>query len=278
MPHETNTNLVDQADFYPQVLARLIAAGEIDRGDEILVVNGGEFDAQVLRSHGFKNVVISNLGERMDGTSPFDPYGWSRQDTAKLTYEDSSFDFVFVHAGLHHLRCPQQGILEMYRVARKGVLGFEPHDCLYTQLGVWLGFGQKYETSAVYYSECRSGGVENTNIPNFVYRFSKREIIKTVQTNNPIGDHQCKFYYQTRIPPRLRNLKNPFLRLSSSALRSVFEFIGRKLPMFANNIGFFIRKPVPKLFPWLERDQAGVVHPLVTYLEVEFSRGSPREY
>jgi SAM-dependent methyltransferase len=279
MPQETDANVVDAADFYPQVLARLIAAGEIDPGDEILVVNGGEFDARVLRSHGFTNVVISNLDERIDGTSPFEHYGWSRQNTTKLTYEDASFDFVFVHAGLHHLRCPQQGILEMYRVARKGILGFEPHDCIYTRLGVWLGFGQEYETSAVYHNGCRYGGVENSNVPNFVYRFSKREIIKTVQTNNPIGDHQCTFYYQTRIPPRLRRLRNPCLRLSASVLGCTFEFIGRKLPMFANNIGFFIRKPVPKLFPWLERDQVGGVRPLVSYLETVYlpSSGSGAE-
>ena len=261
--------MIDLNDLYPTVLLELLEEGEIAYIDSILVVNGGDLDFEVLRKLGFINVVISNLDERIDESSPFEPFGWSRQNTAAMTFEDESFDYVIVHAGLHHLRCPQGGILEMYRVARKGILGFEPHDCWYTRLGVKLGFGQQYETAAVYYNGCDYGGVENSEIPNYVYRFSRREVVKTVQTNNPTGQHEFRFFYRTRVPRRLRVLKNPLARLCASCFSGIFDLAGRTFPAFANNIGFFVKKP-PVLFPWIQRSENNEVELCRAYLEEHY--------
>ena len=49
----------------------------------------------------------------------------------------------------HHCHSPHRGLLEMYRVARRGVLAFEPRDTRLVRLGVRLGFGQEYEIAAV---------------------------------------------------------------------------------------------------------------------------------
>ena len=38
-------------------------------------------------------------------------------------FEDGAFDFVVVHQGLHHCHSPHRGLLEMYRVARRGGAG-----------------------------------------------------------------------------------------------------------------------------------------------------------
>jgi ubiquinone/menaquinone biosynthesis C-methylase UbiE len=51
---------------------------------------------------------------------------FSEQDMNNLKFEDNSFDFVFVKESLHHLSKPYQGIYEMLRVAKKGVILIEP--------------------------------------------------------------------------------------------------------------------------------------------------------
>jgi len=252
----------DLSVFYREVMSRLMREGVLSAGDSILVVCGGPFDKQVLESLGFSNVTITNLDERQktDGGAEFAPYRWDFQDLESLGYADESYDAVIVHSGLHHLRCPQRGINEMYRVARRAVVGFEPHRNLYTSLGVKLGAGQEYEDAAVYYNDCRWGGVANTEIPNYVVRFNRGDIERTVQIYNPVARHRIDFFHATRIPSRLQRLAS-----AGTVGRAVGLFTGAlaalgRLPMFANNIAFCIHKPsLPMdLFPWLRLDDGRV--------------------
>jgi SAM-dependent methyltransferase len=247
----------DLSPFYQDVLTSLMARYPWLTPDaEILVVCGGPFDREVLQSLGFRNVTISNLDERISqsGVNPFAPYDWSYQDLENLKYEDESFDAVIVHSGLHHLRCPQRGINEMYRVARHGVIGFEPNRNFYTSLGVKLGVGQEYEDAAVYHNECRWGGVANTDVPNYVVRFNAADIRRTVQTYCPVARHQIDYFYATRVPGRVESLRSKGLagRLTVK-LAGLLSLLGR-FPPFANNMAFCVLKPaIPEdLFPWLE--------------------------
>jgi SAM-dependent methyltransferase len=252
----------DLSVFYRDVMSRLVRDGVLATGDRILVVCGGPFDKQVLQSLGFTNVTITNLDERQkkDAGAEFAPYTWDFQDLESLGYADESYDVVLVHSGLHHLRCPQRGINEMYRVARRAVIGFEPHRNLYTTLGVKLGAGQEYEDAAVFYNDCRWGGVANTEIPNYVVRFNRGDIERTVQIYNPIAPHRIDFFYATRIPCRLQRLSSGRLvGRAVEALTGVLSAFGR-LPPFANNIAFCVHKPrVPEdLFPWLQQQDGRV--------------------
>jgi len=252
----------DLSVFYRDILQRLVNQGVLHRDDRVLVVCAGEFDRDVLQSVGFTDVTLSNLDERQkaDGGAVFAPYRWDYQDLEALGYDDGSFDVVIVHSGLHHLRCPQRGINEMYRVARRVVIGFEPHRNLYTTLGVKLGAGQQYEDAAVFYNDCRWGGVANTEIPNYVVRFNRGDIERTVQIYNPIARHRIEFYYATRIPCRLQGLaKQAVVGRAVGALTGVLAAVGR-LPCLANNIAFCIHKPkVPDdLFPWLKYEDGRV--------------------
>lgn len=77
----------------------------------------------------------------------------------------------------------------MYRIASSGILGFEPYRNLFTTLGVALGFEQKYEIAAVFHNDRKYGGVENTAIPNFIYRFTSSDIRRTIQSWSPIAGH-----------------------------------------------------------------------------------------
>lgn len=242
--------------FFQRVLTGLLDEGRLSRSDSILVVCGGSTDFENLRAAGLTNVTISNLDERMlvDGGKQYDPYDWRYENAERLTVEDGSYDVVMVHSGLHHLRCPLKGVTEMYRVARKGILGFEPNMNAFTKLGARLGFGQRWEHAAVYFNDCKWGGVENTEIPNFVYRFRADDIVQTANTFNPIAEHRCRFWYSTRFPDRLLSVRNPLIRIPAKLGAPVFEMAGRTFSSLANNMAFWVQKPaVPAdLLPWLE--------------------------
>src|SRR5262245_49203576 len=120
-------------DFYHEVLEQLLRAGVMLTDMEVLVLCGGDTDRTVMRGCGFHNVVISNVSQPQCESAPFFS---CQQDAERLTYEDESFDFCVVHNGLHHCQSPHRALGEMYRVARKGILFFEPYDNLVTRLGV----------------------------------------------------------------------------------------------------------------------------------------------
>jgi SAM-dependent methyltransferase len=248
--------------LYRSVLFDLLSENKIDLNDQILVVCGGTFDKETLLDIGFKNVIISNLDERLKekGQSEFEPYRWDYQDLEKLTYEDMSFDYVVVHSGLHHLRSPHSGILEMYRVAKKGIIGFEPHLSLFTKLGVLFGFGQRYEDAAVFYNDCKFGGVANTEIPNFVYRFREGEIKSIVNTCAPEYVHQFRFWFITRPSERLKGLKSSYRYYLIRTLKGLLIQLSKRCSVFANNIAFYVEKPSSKsvIHPWLKRDNGEI--------------------
>ena len=130
--------------FYAQTLSRWLP----DKDATILVVGGGTNDRNVLRDLGFRSVVISNLDPRTDRVA-FAPYAWKLQDAEDLDCADESFDFVIVHAALHHCASPHRALLEMYRVARRALVFFESRDSLLMRFLERLGFTQRYETTAV---------------------------------------------------------------------------------------------------------------------------------
>lgn len=241
-------------DFYKSTLESLLADGTLTRTSKVLVICGGDTDREVFESLGFKDVTVSNLSLPPDkqGTSPL-ASSWARQDAERLSYPDNTFDIAVVHSGLHHLRCPQKAIGEMYRVASRGILGFEPARNLFTALGVKMGIGQQYEIAAVCYNNYKAGGVADSRIPNYVYRFSKTDIIRTVQALAPVASHRYRFWYATRLPGSLKGATRRGVRLFVDLLAPLLTLVGRMFPFLANNIAFFVAKPtLPNdLFPWL---------------------------
>ena len=247
-------------DFYETSIRRLLASGTLHTGMHVLVVCGGPGDRAVLRRCGFESVVISNVDPR-PGEAACAPYTWRHENAERLTFADGSFDFCLVHSGLHHCYSPHRALLEMYRVARTGLLLFEPYDNLVTRLGVRLRLGQEYEHAAVYYNRGRYGGAGNGPIPNYVYRWTEQEIVKTISSYAPHARHQIRFSHAMRIPwgqLRARRSKLPYYlaRLGQPVLRAV-EFC---LPKQCNNFAALVLKPqLPAaLHPWLQRSGEAV--------------------
>jgi len=243
-------------DFYPRTVADLLERGVLARNMRVLVACGGILDKEVLSTNGFTDVTISNLDRRMDADQ-FLPYAWSHQDVEQLTFDDNAFDFAVVHNGLHHCYSPHKALLELYRVARKGVLVFEPCDTALVRLGMRLSFGQQYEVASVSHNGLRAGGVGNSQVPNFIYRWTEWEVEKTILSYAPYGQHRFWFMYAMRVPwNRLLALKNPVFLLAVIAGMPMLNLVFRVFPKQANGLAFAIEKPaIPgDLHPWLKWD------------------------
>ncbi|UJB67904.1 class I SAM-dependent methyltransferase [Acaryochloris sp. 'Moss Beach'] len=175
--------------FYQETIGKWI--GNLDAS--ILVVGGGETDRDVFHRLGFTNIEISNLDSRLS-SDEFAPFSWSYQKAEELSFESNQFDYVVVHAALHHCESPHRALLEMYRVARKGAIAFESRDSLLMKILEKTRLSPTFEHLAVYYNDGKFGGVNNTEVPNYIYRWTEREIEKTINSYAPYAKH--KFFYE----------------------------------------------------------------------------------
>jgi ubiquinone/menaquinone biosynthesis C-methylase UbiE len=242
----------ERSSFYRGVLEQLLDEGVVRRDMSILVVAGGPADRDVLHALGFEHVTISNVDETV-AAEALEPYEWSYQDAENLEYADASFDLTIVSAGLHHCRSPHRALLELYRVARVAALALESRDSSLMRLAIRLRAVDEYELAAVAAHGLRSGGVANTSTPNYVYRWSEREVEKTVASFAPHARHRIRFFREFELPESLveidRGTRASLLRL----VRPVVSGITRVLPRQANLFAFAIEKPrLPAdLQPWM---------------------------
>lgn len=242
----------ERSSFYRHVLEQLLEDGTFRRDMTVLVVAGGTADRDAFHSLGFEHVTISNVDESV-AAEALAPYEWSYQDAENLDFPDGSFDVTVVSAGLHHCRSPHRALLELYRVGRVAALALESRDSMLMRLAIRLGAVDEYELAAVAAHGLRSGGVANTSTPNFVYRWSEREVEKTVASFAPYARHRIRFFREFELPEALletdRGSRASLLRLAWP----VVEGITRVLPRQANLFAFAIEKPDPErdLQPWM---------------------------
>jgi len=256
-PSETVRSFED--DFYGTVINKLLRKGRILKHDSILVTAGGARDKETWEACGFKKVIISNVDDRMKGDE-FAPFDWSYQDVERMTLADNSVDIVCIHSGLHHCGCPQAAVIEMLRVARKGIILLEPYDNFVTKMGARFGFGQKYETAAVFYSGYTHGGLRNGPVANYVYRFTRWELEKTVSTAHPEGPVELEFMHALRIPwEQLKGRRNKIPYYLTCIVRPFLNLASRLLPEQGNCFAAYIAKRTDKdpLWPWVSISSDG---------------------
>ena len=243
----------DARHFYIGLLRRLLENKTLTRDMSVLVVCGTVKDKSIFEEVGFTNVTISNLDTRTAGEE-FLPYAWSYQDAEALTYPDQHFDFVLVNAGLHHCQSPHRGLLEMYRVARRVILIIEARESLLMRLALKTGLAEQYEVCNVVTEGLGHGGVRNTLIPNYVYRWTEREVEKTIASYAPHVKHQISFFYDLRFPFVTLVDRHPIFMLTSIALYPFARLTGKIFPRQSNLFAFCIKKPeLPgELLPWLK--------------------------
>ena len=242
-----------RVSFVETVLEELLQEGILDRSHSVVAVCAGPTERDVFAKLGFSDVTITNLDERLTANE-IAPFRWSRQDAERLSYEDESFDFVFVADGLHHCASPHRALLEMYRVSRRGIIAIESRDSLLMRTAVRLGLTPEYELEAVVGNDFRWGGLNNSQIPNYIYRWTEAEFKKTIKSVDPTGEHTFRFFYGLNLPyEQARMKKSPVKLAVVVATDSILRGLTRVFEKQRNTLGMVALKPrLPDdRWPWL---------------------------
>jgi len=231
----------------------------ISVNDNILVVCAGHQDKRILESQGFKNVTISNLDERLDNDE-FAPYQYSYQNAEDLSYGDDAFDWVIVHAGLHHCYRPHRALLEMLRVGKKGAIVFEARDSSIMRIGKKYNLVPTYEIEAVIGNDLKYGGVANSSIPNYIYRWKEREIESILNAYFPnFQDNKVHYFYNLRLPTkRISIVNSPIKRMAMHAFLIPLRILCAIFPKQSNEFCFIMKKGT-QLHSWLKVENGAVV-------------------
>jgi SAM-dependent methyltransferase len=146
----------------------------------VLLLGAADDDVAIVRAAGFHNLTVSNItGSGM------------QLNAEAIALEDESYDLVFAHQTLHHCRSPYKALAEMLRVARTCVIFFEPNDSFTAQIAEFFHLKHPYEILAVTANEKGRGGVMDTDIPNYIHRWSPRELRKASMAALPEWKLSC---------------------------------------------------------------------------------------
>lgn len=234
-------------EFYVRTINEFIE----NKSANILVCGGGALDASVFKILGFKNITISNLDAR-NASNQFHPFKYSFENAESLSYKNNSFDYVIIHAAIHHASSPHRVLTEMFRVSKIGFIAFESRDSIVMGLMEKLKLTELYETSAVFFNECKFGGVNNTNIPNYIYRWTEREIEKTIRSYSPYYKNEYFYRYETALPATIGFGKNSIIKVIIIIFAAPFYFTFSKIFKKQQNLfAFFVKKNPDKLLPWI---------------------------
>jgi len=237
--------------FYRETLVHLVRDKTVSLDDAILVVCGGRYDIETLRAAGFRNVTISSFDPHHEEEAK--PYRWSRQDAEALTFADNTFDWCFVYAGLHHCQSPHKALIEMCRVGCQGVVAIEARDSMLMRIARRLGLTADYEITAIIDHQYKGGGIRDLPIPNYVYRWTEREVIKTIESAFPHRINYVEFRYGMRYPSLpMSGIKEAISTVCFSALKVVWPIVKRQ----GNEFGIIVRSGALK--PWMTPDGTGL--------------------
>ena len=125
-----------------------------------------------------------------------------------------------------------------------------------------MGISQAYEHSAVYYNDSKYGGVNNSEIPNYVYRWTERDVYKTISSYAPYAKHKFLFKYGSSFPaiPKEEN-KNTFKLIILYLMIPIYWIFVKLFRKQQNLFAFYIEKPsIPKmLFNWIKYENNNTI-------------------
>lgn len=241
------------ATTFARLLRDHLDRGVIRPSDSVLVQFAGTFDEQVCKEVGLTNVSFVNIAP----DSPSSEVGGQVIDAHQMPYPSAGYDHVMGHSGLHHCSRPHEALHEMYRIARKTVLFVENQDSAFMRAATKAGVVGWYELAAVVADGYDTGGVDGTGVPNFVYRWTRRDLHKAVAAFDPAYDLPIEIHTEWnlgtgRVAAEVLKRK---LRLGDQAATRVFTNGQRVLNKLAarqgNIFAATIRKDLATLHPWM---------------------------
>ncbi len=178
----------DRSGFLRE-LRRWVAHRGINTTGSILILGATDEDDTILRGAGWKNITLSAYS---DDITALAGGRYLQLDAEQIELADASYDTVLAHEVLHHCRSPHLAVAEMLRITRRYVVFLEPNDCFVTrQLTRW-NLAQRFELGAVLANAGTSGGVRNSAVPNFVYRWNLDDVVKCASACVP--EEILRFY------------------------------------------------------------------------------------
>ncbi|WP_018331121.1 methyltransferase domain-containing protein [Actinomycetospora chiangmaiensis] len=235
---------------YAAILTDLLDRGVITPTDPILVQFAGEFDEKTTAELGLVNCTFSNLAPDSPSSRLAEGH---HADAHRMPYADGSFEHVIGHAGLHHCSRPHEALHEMYRIARSTVVAVENQDSPLMRTACALGLAGVYEHAAVADGGGTTGGVDGTGVPNFVYRWTRHEVRKTVATFDPGQVVPIEFHARWLIGSD--RALTASVRAAIGGRERVIGLVNRGLNAVArrqgNIFGFTIRKDLATPHPWI---------------------------
>jgi hypothetical protein len=147
----------------------------------LLVLGGSDDDVGSLRRLGFENITLSALDLGTIGQTDND-IRTIAIDAENMVVPANAYDLVFAHEVLHHCRSPHRALCEMLRTSQKYIIFMEPNDSLAMRLLARMRFSFPYELAVVVDHDGKSGGLRDSAVPNYVYRWNKNELFKTVSS------------------------------------------------------------------------------------------------
>jgi SAM-dependent methyltransferase len=258
-----------------RVLASEIRESHIPLDQQILIVGGSAEDEQTLREAGFKRIVNSNLPTDMDRLVEDESASATQHiplDAENIKLPDDAYDMVFASEVLHHCSSPHRALCEMIRVARRYVMFLEPNDSLAMSALVSLRLSFPYELPAVIDHNYKSGGLRDSHIPNFIYRWNGHEVLKTVSSFIPerIFSVHARPYWDFRVSKKGLELRKETRIGSITSVIGADNFISllHLTQSFLNlipsirgqgNKFFCCIEKSPDLKPWMLREGNEIV-------------------
>jgi SAM-dependent methyltransferase len=212
--------IADRKEFYKNNLNQFIK----DKNSRILVIGSGELDKIIFLELGYKNFTLSNINNNDNILDCI------HQNSYNLNISDEEYDYCVAHACIHHSSKPHNSLLEMYRVSKKGILIIEANDSLIIRIACKLGISEDYEISAIK-KNVNFGGVDNTGVPNYVFRWTEKEIFKLFNSYKPEIEHNIIFNYSFHF--------KFFKSVAINLLLTIFFFFFKKQ---GNLMSIFINK------------------------------------
>jgi hypothetical protein len=114
----------------------------------------------------------------------------------------------------------------------------------------------------VHYNDGRRGGVDDTAVPNYIYRWTERDLEKTIATFAPHVQHRFHYRYGVALPQTPAAIRRaPVRAVVVSFLRLIVRPLSAMLGRQGNLFGAKIDKPegLAGLHPWLTIDMQGEV-------------------
>jgi len=215
---------MSRKDFYEKKIVDYIK----NKNSKILVLGAGKLDIDLFNELKYKNVYFTNVDYLANKKKI------KLQNIHDIKFKDNSFDYCIAHACIHHSSRPHQAVLELYRVCTLGCLIIEANDSILSRVACKLGWSEEFEISAVYKNKLY-GGVDNTPTPNYVFRWSERELEKLMKSYRPEIIHSILYAYGNHI----KFTKSLFIKI-------FFKLLFFFFPKQQNLFSIYIEKDIKK--------------------------------